>query len=141
MANTPYGYQIEDGLAVLDNEGSLQIQRLFEAYIGGAALNTAAKMVGINKTHSAIAGMLRNKKYLGTEFYPAIIDRQTFDAAQEVRQNRANALGRNFEYQKEQRKRQEKYNYHLGRVDQKFENPFRQAEYAYSLIESVRSDE
>ena len=38
--------------------------------------------------------MLRNKKYLGDDYYPAIIDKETFDKAEEIRMSRAKALGR-----------------------------------------------
>lgn len=33
---------------------------------------------GINKTHSVIGRILRNKVYIGTEYYPQIIDEDTF---------------------------------------------------------------
>ena len=41
--------------------------------------------------------MLRNKKYLGDDYYPAIIDKETFDRAEEIRRSRAKALGRVWE--------------------------------------------
>ena len=36
-------------------------------------------------------------KYLGDDYYPAIIDKETFDKAEEIRMERAKALGRVWE--------------------------------------------
>ena len=38
--------------------------------------------------------MLKNKRYLGTEFYPAILDRESFEAVETERQRREKLLGR-----------------------------------------------
>lgn len=34
--------------------------------------------VGIDKTHSVIGRLLRNKVYLGTDYYPQIVDKEIF---------------------------------------------------------------
>lgn len=140
MAHIPYGYKIENGKAVVDEAMARQVAGMFGAYIGGAGLKAAAESVGLYMTHSVIGKMLRNEKYLGTDFYPAIIDRAMFDAAEEERMKRAKALGRIYEYPKAASIKDKKYTYHLGSVQQKYDNPFRQAEYAYSLIESEEAD-
>lgn len=73
MSHTPFGYRIENGKAVIDNDAAKQIRTLFQYYLSGDSLVTAAKKAGINGFHSGIGRILRNKRYLGDEFYPAIL--------------------------------------------------------------------
>lgn len=134
MKHTPYGYKIVNGEAVIDDVKAEQIRMLFKLYLDGAGLATCSKETEINKTHASIGRMLRDEKYLGTEFYPAIIDKESFVAAEAERMKRAKALGRIYEYQ-EDGQEVKLYQYRLGKVEQKFDNPFEQAEYAYSQIE------
>ena len=47
--------------------------------------------------------MLRNKHYLGDNYYPAIIEQELFDKAEEVRMARAGSLGRIRELKQEQK--------------------------------------
>ena len=134
MKHTPYGYRIVNGEAVIDDVKAEQIRRLFELYLDGAGLATCSKETGINKTHASIGRILRDEKYLGTEFYPAIIDKELFDATEAERMKRAKALGRIYEYQ-EDGQEVKLHQYRLGKVEQKFDDPFKQTEYAYSQIE------
>ena len=41
--------------------------------------------------------MMQNKRYLGDDYYPAIIDKETFDAAEKERVKRQIRLGRIFD--------------------------------------------
>ncbi len=79
--------------------------------------------------------MLRNPHYLGDDYYPAIIDRETFDKAEIERLRRAEYLGRIREPEG-QEKIEVPVSFCTSRVEQKYDDPFLQAEYAYSLIES-----
>ena len=54
----------------------------------------AAEKGGLKLYHGSVGRMLQNKKYLGDDYYPAIIDKETFDKAEEIRMDRAMALGR-----------------------------------------------
>lgn len=45
--------------------------------------------VGIDKTHSVIGRLLRNKLYLGTDYYPQIVDEEIFEKVQELRGSNA----------------------------------------------------
>ena len=61
------------------------------------ALIPSAEKGGLKLYHGSAGRMLRNKKYLGDDCYPAIIDKETFDKfdkAEEIRMDRAMALGR-----------------------------------------------
>ena len=79
--------------------------------------------------------MLRNERYLGDDYYPAIIDKETYEKAEAERVKRAKKLGRIFEPKTEDKPTISK-KFSIGQVIQKYTNPFTQAEYVYSLIES-----
>ena len=64
MTYTPFGYIIEDG------------------------------KTGIDKTHSMIGRFLKNKVYVGTEYYPQIVDGDIFAKAQEIRESNARSQNR-----------------------------------------------
>ena len=54
----------------------------------------AAEKGGLKLYHGSAGRMRQNKKYLGDDYYPVIIDKETFDKAEEIRMSRAKALGR-----------------------------------------------
>lgn len=141
MALTPFGYMIVDGKVTVNEEQAKQVEGIFKAYIAGQALTKAAAEVGIKMTHSVVGRILQNKKYLGTKIYPTIIDKDTFEAAEKERMKRAVALGRVYEHPKSEESPCKKFIYRIGDVKKKFDNPFMQAQYAYSKIESEVADE
>ena len=134
-AHIPYGYRIEDGKAVVDEIQAEQIRTFFKEYISGKALKAAAEKVGLKIFHGSAGRMLRNTHYLGDDYYPAIIDKELFDKAEEERLSRANQLGRVREL-KVKETPAVPLHFTMGKQIQEFDNPFKQAEYAYSLIES-----
>jgi hypothetical protein len=79
MPHIPYGYKIVDGKAVIDEEQAARVRTLFEGYISGLALKTAAEKAGLQIFHGSAGRMLRNTHYLGDEYYPAIIEKELFD--------------------------------------------------------------
>ena len=80
MAHIPYGYRIAGGKAEIDPEAKEKLDAFFASYLAGASIDKAAKEAGINRRHSVMAKMMQNPLYLGTDYYPAIVDRATFDA-------------------------------------------------------------
>ena len=135
MSHIPFGYRIENGKAVIDKEAAEQIKTLFQSYLSGDSLATAAKKAGIKAFHSGIGRMLRNTRYLGDEFYPAIIDKDTFNTAEAERIIRQERLGRN---RKPKQEKEAVYPtvFRMKEGTEEFDDPFAQAEYAYSLIEA-----
>jgi hypothetical protein len=125
---------MENGKAVIDEEAAKQIKVLFNSYLSGDSLATAAQKAGIKVSHSGIGRILRNAKYLGDEYYPAIIDYDTFQAAQAERFIRAEQLGRIRQTEKEEEVIFPT-TFHMREVTEEFDDPFAQAEYIYSLIE------
>lgn len=135
MGHTPFGYRIENGVAVVDKIDSAQIKTLYSAYLSGLSLETAANEAGIKAYHGTVKRILENKHYLGDDFYPPIIDHKTFCAAQEERKRRATKLGRNHQ-KKEHRSIRIPTVFTMKPSTQYDPNPQKQAEYLYSLIES-----
>lgn len=74
-----YGYKMQNGEIMIDEQQAQKIRLLFGAYNSGCSLNESAKKSGINKTHSVLGRMLRNRHYLGSTLYPQIIDEDTFN--------------------------------------------------------------
>lgn len=135
MSHTPFGYRIRNGIAVIDKLAAEQLTTLFQSYLAGDSLATAAQKAGILTSHAAIGKMLRNTRYLGDDYYPAIIDSITFEATETERIRRAEKLGRVFE-SKEKNVVLYPTTFRIKDGVERFDDPILQAEYAYSLIES-----
>ncbi len=135
MRHIPYGYRIENGRAVIDEVQAVMVREFFQNYLSGMALMPAAEKAGLKLYHGSAGRMLRNKKYLGDDYYPTIIDKETFDKAEEVRMSRAKALGRVWELEG---KKEPTFptSFSMPAVKKVSDDPFEQAAYAYSLIES-----
>lgn len=139
MAHIPYGYCIVDGKAVVEEGQAEQIRMVFAEYLGGKALMIAAKEAGLTMYHGSVGRLLRNRHYLGDEFYPAIIDQETFDKAEEKRMEKAASLGRIRELEQDT-KTECATRFSMPKIVERYADPFQQAEYAYSLIESEVQD-
>lgn len=135
QGHLPYGYRIINGAAVIDKEQAAQVKELYEAYLSGMGYIDAARSVGLEMAHGSVKAVLQNRYYLGDDFYPAIIDRETFDAAEAERLRRIKSWGRKWE-KKPQEEKGIPTSFRLGAVAQKYKDPYKQAAYAYSLIES-----
>lgn len=136
MGHIPYGYKIVDGKAAVDEEQAENIREFYNGYISGLTLKGAAEKVGLSLCHGSADRMLRNKHYLGDDFYPPIIDKETFDKAEGVRLERASTQGKIRKLEKTINPRVNT-NFTIPKVDITYTDPFKQAEYVYGLIESV----
>ncbi len=136
MAYVPYGYTITDGVVTVDEKAAGQVKEFFKKYISGLSLTVAGEQAGIEKTHSVMGRILKNVLYLGNDVYPAIIDKETFDKAEEVRNKRAKDLGRIVELAAfTSPPPMERFK--MGKVEGKPPvEPIARAEYLYGLIES-----
>ena len=135
MGHTPYGYRIENGMAVIDDAAAVQVRKLYKNYLNGLSLVNAAKEAGLDLLHSGAKRMMRNKHYLGDSFYPAIIDKESFDAVEAELGKRSSKLGREDRYKASPVKKTPTA-FRLSDVTENYDNPIKQAEYLYSLIES-----
>lgn len=135
MAHIPYGYKIVNGIAEVDEHQADVVRKLFDGYIEGLALKVAAEKAGLDIFHSSAGRMLRNTHYLGDEYYPAIIDKERFEKAEEIRMARASSLGRIRELETSH-KAVPDMKFTIRQIEKYFSDPFEQSEYVYSLIES-----
>lgn len=93
MAHIPYGYRIQRGKAVVDPEKAGRVQEFFRGYLSGLSIQKAKEAAGLPVANHTANKMLRREVYLGDDYYPAIIGREDFDRAAEIRQERYIALG------------------------------------------------
>ena len=90
-----YGYKVEAGRVVPDEETASVVKRLFELYLSGYALQPAAREAGLDTSGHTIAGhILSDPRYVGNGFYPPLISHETFAAVQQERARRSTYLGR-----------------------------------------------
>ena len=102
------------------------------------ALAKAAAAAGIETYHGTAKRLMENRHYLGDDFYPAIIDQESFDKAAAIRMERAGKLGR-LNRKKELKAVVSPTGFRMVAAEHHYEDPRLQAEYLYSLIESEES--
>lgn len=136
MQHTPYGYDIIGGKAVVNEEQASNIHKICENYLGGMSFISAAADVGFTMSHCGVKRMIQNKKLLGDDFYPAILTEETARQIEAERVRREKALGRDKRGHKIVEKAKGHTAFSISRVPIKYDNPIKQAEYAYSLIQS-----
>ena len=125
MGHTPFGYRIENGIAIIDEPAAAKLRQLYKNYLSGMSLSKAAAEAGIPTYHGTAKRLMGTVHYLGDSFYPAIIDKETYQKAQEERNK-----------QTQMRTIQIPTRFHMDEVTALHDNPMKQAEYLYSLIES-----
>ena len=140
MKHTPYGYDIMDGAAVINEEQAAVIRQICENYLSGMSFVQAARAAGINMNHSRVKRLMLNPRYLGDDFYPAILTQEISQAVEAERQRR-DALYRGTRYTKEAVTTVIPTRFAMKRTAPKYQDPIKQAEYAYSLIEAVENTE
>ena len=133
--NTFLGYRIIDGRAVVHEKDAVKVRLLYQGYLSGLSYIDAAKAVGLELNASSVKMLMRNVRYAGDDFYPQIIDRTTFDAAERERLRRCSVLGKKEGQSKEQAPGTAPQHFSFRQCLKQFRDPFRQAEYIYSLIE------
>ena len=135
MSRLCYGYTIRDGRLEVQETEAENIRKIFKNYLAGNALIKSADLAGLKKNSSSVKRILTNKKYLGNEIYPKIIDGESFEKAGQMLKERAVAMGRVWEKEEE-----------IIKVPCKFRHkeeetlpidPFERAIYKYRLIEVI----
>ncbi len=94
--HTPIGYKVTGGKITVCEEHRKLVEQIFHDYDSGVSAWRIAKDLkenGIKNandrvswTHVSIGRILENHNYLGTEYYPQIIDRELFDRVQKRRE-------------------------------------------------------
>lgn len=135
MGHTPYGYQIENGIAIIDEDAARKLRKLYENYLSGLSLEDAAAKAGIDAYHRTVRRLLQTQHYIGDDFYPAIVDTAVFQKAQVELAQRAAAHVRK-DRTPEGKTPIAPTVFTIRDIKKHFDNPMEQAEYIYSLIES-----
>ena len=130
-----YGYKIINGKAEIDESQAAQVRGIYQDYLKGLSYQKAAANNGLKMDHSSVKMLLQNRYYLGDDFYPQLIDKQTFDETEVERKRRAEHLGRTHMKKLEIGNKRIPTAFKIDAVDRKYKDPFRQAEYVYSQIE------
>ena len=135
MSRLCYGYIIRDGRLEVQEIEAENIRKIFKTYLAGNTLIKSADLAGLKKNSSSVKRILINKKYLGNEIYPKIIDGESFEKAGQMLKERAVDMGRVWEKEEE-----------IIRVPCKFRykeegvlplDPFERASHQYNLIEVI----
>lgn len=92
----PIGYRVIDGKITVYEEHRRIVEEIFKEYDSGiSAIRIAAELKErgvanahdrVSWTHVSIGRILENHNYLGTEYYPQIIDRELFERVQKRRE-------------------------------------------------------
>lgn len=135
MSRLCYGYTIRDGRLEVQEKEAENIRKIFKNYLDGNALIKSADLVGLNKNSSSVKRILTNKKYLGNEIYPKIIDGESFEKAGQMLKKRAVAMGRVWEKEEESIRVPCKFRYKSEEVLPI--DPFERAIHQYNLIEVI----
>lgn len=138
MKHTPYGYDIVGGAAVINEEQAANLRKLCENYLSGMSFIQAAKDVGMEMKHSGVKRLMQNPHYLGDDFYPAILTAEIAQAVEAERLRRRDALYKGTRYTKEAVTTVIPTRFSMKRTALKYQDPIKQAEYAYSQIKEVK---
>ena len=137
MKHTPYGYDIVGGAAVINEEQAANLRKLCENYLSGMSFVQAAKEVGLEMKHSGAKRLMQNPRYLGDDFYPAILTAEIAQAV-ETERLRRDALYKGTRYTKEAVTTVIPTRFAMKRTAPKYQDPIKQAEYAYSQIKEAK---
>ena len=126
-----YGYKIINGRAEIDEAEAAVIIDIFNGYISGLSMKAAAESAGVPIAHSTVKKLLSRTAYIGDDYYPPIISRETFAKANARRIHRSDMYNREKRYCPPQGCKE----FSLSEPTKQFNDPAEQAEYIYSLIE------
>lgn len=134
MGHTPYGYRIENGMAVINEREADCVRHIFENYISGMSLSESAKAAGHPLVHSSVKRILLRSCYCGDDFYPAIIEHEIFRKAGNELKRRAANKNQTGKTRRTRVKPQAEFS--ITPPLTHYDDPYEQAQYIYSLIES-----
>ena len=136
MEHTPYGYDIIGGRAVINEGQAANIRQICENYLSGMSFKNAAAAVGLAMSHCGVKRLMLNKRYVGDSFYPPILAKETVRKVEAERLRREKALGRDRWKGKGVPEGTIFTRFSATKITLKYDDPVRQAEYAYTQIKS-----
>lgn len=136
MEHTPYGYDIIGGRAVINEGQAANIRQICENYLSGMSFKNAAAAVGLSMSHCGVKRLMLNKQYVGDSFYPPILTKDTAQKVEAERLRREKAFGRDGRKGKGVPVGTIITKFTAPKITLKYDDPVRQAEYAYTQIRS-----
>lgn len=125
------GYRINNGNIEINTHEAEMIRNIFKNYLAGMSLKESAEKAGLSLTHSTVKSIIRQNKYTGNEYYPAVISMDTFLKANEELNRRAEL--RTWKPNKCMPAVIHKY-FRMKNIEKVYAVPSADAEYLYSLI-------
>ena len=96
---TVYGYQFKDGILQADKEQSRFVQEIFNVYNSGIPVSRLKDHIeGLEINRVKLNDMLSDKRYMGDENFPKIIEPELFEAVQQMKKERRKAIGKEQSY-------------------------------------------
>ena len=96
---TVYGYQFIDGVLQSDEKQSRIVQEIFREYNSGVPVSRLKDHIeGLEINRVRLSDMLSDRRYLGNENFPQIIDQELFEAVQQMKKERRKAVGKEQPY-------------------------------------------
>ena len=96
---TVYGYQFIDGMLQTDEEQSRFVQEIFRVYNSGVPVSRLKDHIeGLEINRVKLNDMLSDKRYMGNENFPKIIEPELFEAVQQMKEERRKAIGKEQSY-------------------------------------------
>lgn len=96
--NIPYGYKFEKGKIIVDDFETSIVKKVFSDYISGLSLLKISNILNDRKIEylpnqvtwnkNKIKRIIEDKRYLGTEKYPQILESELFNTANNVKLKR-----------------------------------------------------
>ena len=91
----PYGYKMENGVLLVNDEEAEQVRRIFEMRVNDMGVYAIGKMLyekqipffsdTRDKAIKKASAILYKQIYTGAKGYPAIVDKETFDKVQAMK--------------------------------------------------------
>ena len=96
---TVYGYRFKDGILQADKEQSKFVQEIFNVYNSGIPVSRLKDHIeGLEINRFRLSDMLSDKRYMGDENFPKIIEPELFEAVQQIKEERRKAIGKEQSY-------------------------------------------
>ena len=96
---TVYGYRFEEGILQADKEQSRMVQEIFNVYNSGIPVSRLKDHIeGLEINRVKLNDMLSDKRYMGNENFPKIIEPELFEAVQQMKKERRKAIGKEQSY-------------------------------------------
>ena len=93
----PFGYCMKNGEIITEPNELYTVVTIFNEYLKGKSLSEIAALMEVPYSENSswnknmVKRIIENDRYLGTEKYPQIIDKETFKLANEKRVRKATA--------------------------------------------------